>query len=72
MKSFELNRDLNDLSQYFQQELEAKYREELMEHFGVEFNHLFTMTNLPVKRFADFLYRRNELEVGIGHRQWIL
>ncbi len=34
-----------------------------MENFGIRFNNLFTMTNLPIKRFADFLYRRNELEV---------
>ena len=27
----------------------------------MEFNSLFTMTNMPIKRFADFLYRRNEL-----------
>ena len=45
--------------------MEAKYRDELKEHFGIQFNHLFTMTNLPVKRFADFLYRRNELEVKL-------
>lgn len=41
-----------------QEELEAKYRQELWDEFGIEFNRLFTMTNMPVKRFADFLYRR--------------
>ena len=40
-----------------------------MEHFGIRFNHLFTMTNLPIKRFADFLYRRNELEVKYSSLQ---
>ena len=44
-----------------QEALEAKYKEELDENFGVEFNSLFTMTNMPIKRFADFLYRREEL-----------
>lgn len=41
-----------------QSELEKKYREELMETFGIVFNQLFTMTNMPIKRFADFLFRR--------------
>ena len=41
-----------------QDSLEAKYKEELMTVFGIEFNQLFTMTNMPIKRFADFLWRR--------------
>ncbi len=41
-----------------QTSLETKYREELWEAFGIEFNSLFTMTNMPIKRFADFLSRR--------------
>ncbi|KAL4225664.1 hypothetical protein ACF0H5_016353 [Mactra antiquata] len=41
--------------------LEDKYKEELMTVFGIEFNNLYTITNMPIKRFADFLYRRNEL-----------
>ncbi|XP_065178758.1 uncharacterized protein LOC135809350 [Sycon ciliatum] len=45
-----------------QASLEEKYRQELLETFGIVFNHLFTITNMPIKRFADFLYRRNELE----------
>ena len=45
-----------------QEELEEKYEEELMENFGISFNNLYTMTNIPVKRFADFLHRRGELE----------
>lgn len=35
---------------------------QLDENFGITFNNLFTMTNMPVKRFADFLHRRGELE----------
>lgn len=42
--------------------LEAKYRDELRDEFGIVFSHLFTMTNMPIKRFADFLWRRGELE----------
>uniref|UniRef100_A0A7S2WVW2 DUF3641 domain-containing protein n=1 Tax=Rhizochromulina marina TaxID=1034831 RepID=A0A7S2WVW2_9STRA len=45
-----------------QEALEAKYKEELMDAFGIEFNGLFTITNMPIKRFADFLYRRGELK----------
>ncbi|KAG5175329.1 hypothetical protein JKP88DRAFT_271011 [Tribonema minus] len=45
-----------------QEALEAKYKEELMEAFGITFNSLFTITNMPIKRFADFLYRRGELK----------
>ncbi|XP_013403753.1 uncharacterized protein LOC106169016 [Lingula anatina] len=45
-----------------QSELEEKYREELLDTFGIEFTSLFTMTNMPIKRFVDFLYRRNELQ----------
>ncbi|CAM9329352.1 unnamed protein product [Ectocarpus fasciculatus] len=42
--------------------LEDKYKEELDEAFGIKFNNLFTITNMPIKRFADFLYRRGELQ----------
>ncbi|PIK51720.1 hypothetical protein BSL78_11393 [Apostichopus japonicus] len=45
-----------------QADLEAKYKDELWKCFNIEFNNLFTLTNMPIKRFADFLYRRNELQ----------
>lgn len=41
-----------------QGQLAEKYREELWNYFGIQFNELFTITNMPIKRFADFLYRR--------------
>lgn len=41
-----------------QADLEAKYKDELWKCFNIEFNNLFTLTNMPIKRFADFLYRR--------------
>lgn len=41
--------------------LEDKYKDELYSAFGVAFSQLFTMTNMPIKRFADFLSRRGEL-----------
>lgn len=36
-----------------QADLEAAYRKELRERHGVEFTHLFTITNLPIGRFAE-------------------
>mmetsp|Transcript_18144 Transcript_18144/g.27465 ORF Transcript_18144/g.27465 Transcript_18144/m.27465 type:complete len:388 (-) Transcript_18144:186-1349(-) len=45
-----------------QAKLEEKYKEVLDENFGILFNSLFTITNMPIKRFADFLHRRDELK----------
>jgi radical SAM/Cys-rich protein len=45
-----------------QQKLEQQYTVELEKNFGILFNQLFTMTNMPIKRFADFLHRRGELK----------
>ena len=38
-----------------QQQLEAEYKERLMKDFGIRFNQLFTITNLPISRFLDYL-----------------
>ncbi len=40
-----------------QAELEARYHQELRDGFGIEFNHLLTITNMPIKRFAEQLRR---------------
>ncbi len=40
-----------------QAELEARYRSELRELFGIEFHHLLTITNMPIRRFARQLER---------------
>jgi radical SAM/Cys-rich protein len=40
-----------------QNRLEADYKRQLREHFSIEFHRLFTLTNMPVKRFAEFLDR---------------
>jgi hypothetical protein len=45
-----------------QADLEDKYKDVLSDNFGILFNSLFTMTNMPIKRFADFLHRRDELK----------
>ena len=42
--------------------LEAKYREELGRLFGIEFHQLFTITNMPIKRFAHLLERTGQHE----------
>lgn len=38
-----------------QAELEADYKEELLKRYGIVFSRLFTITNLPVARFAEEL-----------------
>jgi len=41
-----------------QAELEAAYRRELEKGYGVRFNRLFTITNMPISRFLDDLVRQ--------------
>jgi radical SAM/Cys-rich protein len=43
-----------------QVELEERYRKELNEGFGIEFNSLYTITNMPIKRFAHDLERSGQ------------
>jgi radical SAM/Cys-rich protein len=38
-----------------QEQLQRDFKKELKEHFNVEFNNLFTITNIPISRFLDFL-----------------
>ena len=38
-----------------QSSLEADYKRELMERFGIVFNSLFTLTNMPISRFGGML-----------------
>jgi radical SAM/Cys-rich protein len=45
-----------------QAELEADYKRELAANFGIVFNKLYTITNLPIARFAAYLRRNNKLE----------
>jgi radical SAM/Cys-rich protein len=35
--------------------LEADYKRELMQHFGIRFDHLFVVTNMPIQRFGSTL-----------------
>jgi radical SAM/Cys-rich protein len=45
-----------------QAELESDYHVELREHFGIVFNRLYTMTNMPIARFAAWLRQNGEYE----------
>jgi radical SAM/Cys-rich protein len=42
--------------------LEADYRRELAAHFGIRFNRLYTITNMPIQRFAAVLRQQGRLE----------
>ncbi|GAB0496009.1 hypothetical protein MMPV_007319 [Pyropia vietnamensis] len=44
-----------------QSALEEDYRRELRRAFGIEFNSLVAITNMPIKRFADDLRREGRL-----------
>jgi radical SAM/Cys-rich protein len=41
-----------------QQDLEAAYRKELADKYGIRFTHLFTITNAPIGRFREYLEDR--------------
>ena len=45
-----------------QTELESDYKRELQKFFGIVFNRLYTLTNLPIGRFASYLRRNNKLD----------
>ncbi|OYP30335.1 arsenosugar biosynthesis radical SAM (seleno)protein ArsS [Rhodopirellula sp. MGV] len=45
-----------------QASLQADYKRELNEHYSIVFNELLTITNIPIKRFAMYLAKRNKLE----------
>ncbi len=42
--------------------LEEDYKRELGTNFGVAFNHLYTITNMPISRFAHALQREGKAE----------
>ncbi|MFQ5507813.1 MAG: arsenosugar biosynthesis radical SAM (seleno)protein ArsS [Leptospirillia bacterium] len=45
-----------------QEELEADYKEALEKEHGIVFNHLYTMVNMPIARFAENLARNGETD----------
>ena len=42
--------------------VEAQFRRELLKHHGVVFNHLYTITNMPISRFLEFLLESGNYE----------
>jgi radical SAM/Cys-rich protein len=44
-----------------QARLEADYKRELKSHFGIDFHRLYTITNMPIGRFASWLKRNGNL-----------
>lgn len=42
--------------------LESDYRRLLGERFGIEFNNLYALANMPIKRFGSWLLSRNKFE----------
>ena len=42
--------------------LEADYKRELREHFGIEFNQLFTIANMPIQRFGSTLVSKGQFQ----------
>lgn len=49
-----------------QVELEADYKEALGREFGISFNHLYTITNQPIARFAEDLRRQSQTEAYLS------
>ena len=45
-----------------QEQLEADYHRLLNENFGIAFNHLFTITNMPIQRFGSTLISKGQFE----------
>jgi len=45
-----------------QAELEADYKRELQEHFGITFNRLFAITNMPIARYKSWLKNSGKLD----------
>jgi len=45
-----------------QAELEADYKRELLEHFGIEFHQLFVITNMPIARYRSWLKNSGQLD----------
>jgi radical SAM/Cys-rich protein len=49
-----------------QEALEADYRRELGDKFGVVFNRLFTLANMPIQRFGSTLISKGEFDRYMG------
>jgi radical SAM/Cys-rich protein len=45
-----------------QQALQADYKRELFEHFGIVFNELLALTNMPIQRFGSTLVSKGSFD----------
>ena len=45
-----------------QEKLEADYHAHLGERFGIEFNHLYVLANMPIQRFGSMLVSKGQFE----------
>ena len=45
-----------------QQRLQADYKRELSTHFGIVFNELYVLTNMPIKRFGSTLVSKGQFQ----------
>lgn len=43
-----------------QESLEQDYKKHLMQHYGIRFNQLFTLVNMPIQRFGSTLLSKGE------------
>lgn len=49
-----------------QQVLEQDYKQQLQQRFGIVFNSLYTLTNMPIMRFGSTLVSRGEFDSYMG------
>ncbi|MFQ5993375.1 MAG: DUF3641 domain-containing protein, partial [Nitrospiraceae bacterium] len=45
-----------------QEAIETQFRRELSRHYGIVFNHVYTITNMPISRFLEFLVESGNYE----------
>lgn len=46
--------------------LEAAYKRELFDHFGIVFNQLFALANMPINRFGSWLISKGQFNAYMG------
>lgn len=60
-----LNLVYNPIGPYLpppQQQLQADYKQHLGESYGIQFNQLFTLTNMPIQRFGSTLVSKGQFD----------
>ncbi|MHB8482417.1 MAG: arsenosugar biosynthesis radical SAM (seleno)protein ArsS [Nitrospiria bacterium] len=49
-----------------QKEVEAQFRKDLANRYGIVFNQMYTITNMPISRFLEFLLNSGNFEHYMG------